>query len=86
MCQNGIPPKKPRQTWSDIAEHVFFFRKHLVECLDNNHDKIPKLEERCECSRLQNKDTKVLIHTIMFNYFQSLEINESGNSFNDNCY
>ena len=35
---------------------------------------------------LQKKDTEVLIHEIMLNCFQSVEINESGDSFSDNYY
>ena len=34
----------------------------------------------------KKKDIEVLVHTIMFNCFQSVEIRESGRSFSDNYY
>ena len=34
--------------------------------------------------KVYKKDTEVLFHAIMFNCFQSREINESGGSFSDN--
>ena len=36
--------------------------------------------------KVTKQDIEVLVHTIMFNCFQSLEIQESGDSFSENFF
>ena len=73
--------------WNGMSKIESVGLVYLVECLDNNRDEMPKLQEDTSDKVYKKKILiEVFVHTIMCNCFQSVEIKESGGNCGDNYY